>query len=451
MLLSVPVLFRQFVDDDLGCASYLIGDEETGEAVVVDPAFTIEQYLDEAERRRVRITRVLETHTHADHVSGHGRLALEHGLPVAVHPLGEPEFQFERVEDGAGIEVGAVLLRILHTPGHRPEHCCVSVTDRSRGDEPWLVLTGDSLLVGDAARPDLAVSARDGARDLFHSLQRLLELSDGVEMYPGHVAGSLCGAGMSSKPSSTIGFERRFNSALERVTEADFIAESAASRAPRPPNMDRIVGINRGPFVGRPDELTAVKGDGATVLDVRPAETFADGHVAGALNVPVGGPGFATKAAFVLTPDERIVLQGSSDEIGRAARGLRAVGFLELEGYLEDGARMTARLEPLGVAELEDLLSRDAIDVLDVREKNERDDGYIPGSRNIPYRLLRACSDDLESDRPVATICESGARAAVAASILAAEGIDARPVLDGGVPTWQARGNPIVEFRRCGR
>ena len=196
----------QLLNDDLGCAAYLVGCEEAQEAVVVDPHFAIETILAEAERLDVRIVRTLETHTHADHLSGHGRLALDHGIPVSIHEIAGVEYPHDPLRDGDELEVGAVVLRVIHTPGHRPEHCCLAVTDRSRGDEPWLVLTGDSLFVGDAARPDLAVGAVEGAEGLFHSLQRLLELSDGVEVFPGHVAGSLCGKAMCSKPSTTIGF-----------------------------------------------------------------------------------------------------------------------------------------------------------------------------------------------------------------------------------------------------
>jgi glyoxylase-like metal-dependent hydrolase (beta-lactamase superfamily II) len=250
------VLFRQFVDDDLGCASYLIGDESSGEAVVIDPAYEVAQYLDAAEAEGVRIVRVLETHTHADHVSGHGRLALEHGIPVAIHAAAEPDYEFEALADGDEVKVGAVSIRVIHTPGHRPEHCAFAVSDRERADEPWLVLTGDSLFVGDAARPDLAVEAVEGARDLYRSLLRLMELPDGVEVHPGHVAGSLCGAGMSSKFSSTIGFERRFNPALSRGDEDEFVAESIRAGV-RPPNMDRIVELNRGPFVGAPNRSSS--------------------------------------------------------------------------------------------------------------------------------------------------------------------------------------------------
>ena len=445
------MLFRQFVDDDLGCASYLIGDESAGCAVVVDPAFAIEPYVDEAKRLGVRIERSLETHNHADHVSGHGRLALEHGAAVAIHPAAEPEYDHEPLEDGDEVEIGEVALRMLHTPGHRPEHCAFAVADRSRAEEPWLVLTGDSLLVGDAARPDLAVAAREGAQGLFHSLRRLLEFADGVEIYPGHVAGSLCGAAMSSKASSTIGFERRFNRALSESSEEEFVLESSGGRAPRPPNLDRIVALNRGPFLGRQPELELVAEAGeATVLDVRASEAFAAGHVRGALNIPVSGTSFATRAGFLLEPEEPVVLHAASpDEAARAARGLRAVGLLELRGYLEDPAA-TERLEPVELDELEALLAAGAVDLVDVREADERDDGYIAGSRHIPYRLLRSCADSLGNGRLVVTICETGARAAVAASVLVAAGIDARPVLHGGILGWQERGNETVGFRRCG-
>jgi hydroxyacylglutathione hydrolase len=441
------VLFRQFVDDDLGCASYLIGDTESGEALVVDPAFAIEPYLEEAARQRVRITRVLETHTHADHVSGHGRFALEQSATVLIHRAAEPEFVFEPLDDGMTIELGPVAVGVMHTPGHRPEHCCFTVTDRARGDDPWLVLTGDSLLVGDAARPDLAVAAQEGAEGMFHSLRRLAELSDGVEIYPGHVAGSLCGAGVSSKPSSTIGFERRFNSALRFSDVHDYVAEVVARKAPRPANMERIVQLNCGPFVAVQPPLERLDStERLTVLDVRSAHDFAAGHVEGALNVPVSGSSFATKAGFVLLPDEGIAIHaGDAAEAEHAARGLRSVGFLELAGYVIDPPT-PARLEPVELDELERLLEGGEVEVVDVRETDERDDGYIPGSRHIPYRLLREVSNDLRGDRPIVTICSSGNRASIAASVLVAAGVEARPVLGAGVADW----NDTVAFRRCG-
>ncbi|OFW70966.1 MAG: hypothetical protein A2Y55_01495 [Actinobacteria bacterium RBG_16_68_12] len=443
------MIFTQFVDDALGCASYLVGDADSATAVVVDPAFAIEQYLKEAEQREVRIVRTLETHTHADHLSGHGRFALEHSVPVSVHSAAEAAYPHDPLENGDEIAVGHVVLRCIHTPGHRPEHCCFAVSDRSRGPDPWIVLTGDSLFVGDAARPDLAVEAREGAEGLFHSLRLLVELGDGVEVYPGHVAGSLCGKAMSSKASTTIGFERRFNPALAHDDVGLFIAESASISAPRPPNMERIVEMNRGPFVGAqpdPPELP-VPMEGVQVLDVRPVETFARGHFHGALNVPVSGTRFSTKAAFVLEPGPIAISAVDSDEAAQAIRSLRSVGLLEIVGYVLGGGSET--LELVSVDELDALLA-DGAELIDVREKDERDSGYIAGSRNIPYRLLALGEADLPRDRPIVTICETGPRAAIAASILAARGFDAHPVWNGGIDSWAAAGRPTVEFRRCG-
>jgi glyoxylase-like metal-dependent hydrolase (beta-lactamase superfamily II)/rhodanese-related sulfurtransferase len=444
------VIFSQILDDDLGCASYLVGDEEAGVAVAVDPLYAVERLLEEAGRHDVRIVRVVETHTHADHLSGHGRLALDHGIPVNIHPAAEAEYPHDPLEDGQEVEAGRVVLRCIHTPGHRPEHCCLAVVDRGRADEPWLVLTGDSLFVGDAARPDLAVGASEGAEGLFHSLRRLLELPDGVEVFPGHVAGSLCGRSMSSKASTTIGFERRFNQMLALPDAASFVAESASIGAPRPPNMKRLVELNRGPFLGSPApvEELPLPPAGAQLLDARPAGDFMAGHHPGAVSVPVSGSGFATKAGFVLDAGRPVAVAArTAAEAERALRGLRSVAFLDFAGFVLGGGE--ERLEPISVDDLDDLL-REGAEVIDVREQDERDEGYIPGTRNIPYRLLAVCGADVPRDRPVVTVCESGARAVLAASVLAACGVDARPVSPGGITAWRAAGGSTVEFRRCG-
>ena len=443
------MIFTQFVDDALGCASYLVGDPGTGQAIVVDPAFAIEQYVEEAERRDVHIVRVVETHTHADHLSGHGRLALELDVPISIHPAAAAEYPHDAMEDGDEIALGEIVLRCIHTPGHRPEHCCIAVSDLTRGADPWIVLTGDSLFVGDAARPDLAVEAREGAEGLFHSLRRLVELGDGVEVYPGHVAGSLCGKAMSSKASTTIGFERRFNPALAYDDVALFVAEATGVSAPRPPNMEHIVALNRGPLVPAQPDPSEIESppDGTRVLDVRSIEAFAAGHHDGALSVPVSGTRFATKAAFVLEDGPVVVVATDADEAADAIGGLRSVGKLDIVGYVVGGGPNT--LELLSVEQLDDVLERGA-ELIDVREKDERDTGYIAGSRNIPYRLLALGEADLPRDRPIVTICESGPRAAIAASILSARGFDAHPVVDGGIDSWAASGRPTVEFRRCG-
>jgi glyoxylase-like metal-dependent hydrolase (beta-lactamase superfamily II)/rhodanese-related sulfurtransferase len=420
------VLFRQLVDDDLGCASYLVGDPAAGVAVAVDPHYAIEPLLEAAEAAGVRIVRVLETHTHADHVSGHGRLALEHGVPVSVHPLAEPEHPFDPLADGDRIRVGDVELRVLHTPGHRPEHCSFLVQED-------VVLTGDSLFVGDAARPDLAVEAEEGAEGLFHSLRRLAELPGSVAVFPGHVAGSLCGRSMSSEPSSTIGTERRTNPMLAFDALQPFVAASAAISAPRPPTVERCVALNRGPFLGAPAPLERLSDPGAAVvLDIRDPHAFAAGHVRGAVNVPVEGSSFATKAAFVLPAGPVVLHADSPAQAGLAARRLQAAGLVDQPaGYVVEPAGATERLEPVAVADVD----RAAATIVDVREPDEAAASPIPGALNVPYREVGRT----RLDGPVVTICESGARAAVAASVLVRNGVDARPVLDGGVPDYLSR------------
>ena len=237
------MLFRQFVDEDLGCGSYLVGD-----ATPARRSSSIRRSRSSSTSTRraaegVRIVRVLETHTHADHLSGHGRFALEHGVPVSIHPLaraGVPVRPARGRPDA--IRVGSVEIRVVHTPGHRPEHCAFVV-----GGE--LVLTGDSLFVGDAARPDLAIEAREGAADLFRSLRRLAELPDAIVVYPGHVSGSLCGTNMSDEHSTSIGREKADEPRAARATSATFVEESASLSTPRPPTTERCVALNRGPWV----------------------------------------------------------------------------------------------------------------------------------------------------------------------------------------------------------
>ena len=353
-----------------------------------------------AARHGVEIVRVVETHTHADHLSGHGRLALELGIPISIHPAAEAEYAHDALTDGLELELGQVVLRAVHTPGHRPEHTCLTVTDRSRADEPWLVLTGDSLFVGDTARPDLAVGAKEGAEGLFHSLRRLLELPDGVEVFPGHVAGSLCGKAMSSKASSTIGFERRFNHALQIDDEIAFVAEAASVAAPKPPNMARLVELNRGPLVGAPRAGGRAPGRSGRRDGARrpPRVRLRRGpHRAARSTCPSRARRSRRRPASCSTPTTSIVVQAATgDEAERAIRGLQAVGFLDLQGYvLGDGPE---RIEPVELDDLDALL-RDGAELIDVRERDERDNGYIAGSRNIPYRLL-PLSRRRGADRP---------------------------------------------------
>ena len=255
------------------------------------------------------------------------------------------------------------------------------------------MITGDSLLIGDAARPDLASEAVEGATGLYGSLQRLLQLPDGVELFPGHVAGSLCGAGMSSKASSTIGFERRFNHALN-VNEAEFVQERTNSSTPRPPNMDNIVALNRGPFLAaQPPLEPSTRRRRRRSSTSGPHASSSGGHVTGAFNVSLSGSSLR-QGRFVLTADEPVAIYASSlERAEEAARGLRSVGLFELRGYLPqaDASESSTRSRSTSSSHS----SRRAVEVLDVREKSERDEGYIDGTRHLPYRIVRACLDDL--------------------------------------------------------
>jgi glyoxylase-like metal-dependent hydrolase (beta-lactamase superfamily II)/rhodanese-related sulfurtransferase len=431
------MLFRQFVDDDLGCGSYLVGDPDAGEAVVIDPAFAIEPYLAAARDAGVRIVRVLETHTHADHLSGHGRFALEHGVPVSIHPLAQPEYAYDAIADGDTIEVGAVEIVVRHTPGHRPEHCAFVV-----GGE--LVLTGDSMFVGEAARPDLAIEARAGAADLWHSLRRLAELPDATVVYPGHVSGSLCGTNMSEEHSTTIGREKQWNRGL-REDEGTFVDESASLTTPRPPTTERCVELNRGPWVAARPPLEKLENEGdATVIDARPIEDFAAGHVAGAISVALDGGSFATRAAFVLGVDEPVVVHArNASDAAEAARLLWAVGLFETVGYVADVADVAAPATTATVT-----VPEPDAQVLDVREPSEREEAQLPGAVEVPYRELRSATPaGLDPARPVYTICASGPRATLAASLLAREGFDARPTFGGGVADLVRERARLVESR----
>ena len=240
------MLFRQFLHEDLSCASYLIAD--SGKAAVVDPKWEIGEYLALARKLGVEIAHVLETHNHADHLSGHGRLAAATGATIHAPAKAGAEYPHEPIEDGALLRVGKASIEAVATPGHRPEHTAYLLRDESRADEPWSVLTGDSLFVGDLARPDLAVEPEEGARELFHSLRRLFELADHVEVWPGHIGGSLCGgSGTSEKPQSTIGFERRHNRFLGIEDQQAFVDALTSELAPQPPNFERILELNRDP------------------------------------------------------------------------------------------------------------------------------------------------------------------------------------------------------------
>ena len=454
------MLFRQLIHDDLGCASYLIGDDQAGVAAVVDPRLAVEEYLALARYAGVRIEHVLETHTHADHVSGHGRLAEATGATVHVHELAGAEFEHHAFADGWELALGTLRVRALHTPGHRPEHCAFVLTDSARADEPWAVLTGDSLFVGDLARPDLAVERSEGARGIFQSVhERLLELPDSCEIWPAHLGGSMCGGpGMDLKTSSTIGFERRHNALLAEADEDSFVVRLLAGLGPQPPNFQAIVARNRGPVAPprvelsrlTPRQLQERADAGALLVDVRTELQFDDAHVPGALCLTVLRAGFGTRLAWLAAPGVEVVVIGRDDHDAlRAVELAAAVGVEDVAGFLSGGMtswreerRPVQDVARLTVPGLHARRQKDpALQVLDVRERSEWAEQRIPGSIHVPYHDLGEAPPELDLQGPVAVICASGQRSAVAASLLQRLGArDVLHVVDGGVGTWARAG-----------
>jgi rhodanese-related sulfurtransferase/glyoxylase-like metal-dependent hydrolase (beta-lactamase superfamily II) len=449
------VVFRQIVHDDLGCASYLIGDEHAGVAAVVDPKLEIEEYLGLARYVGVSIEHVLETHNHADHVSGHGRLAVATGATIHVHRSAEVDYEHEPFDDGFELSLGSLRVRAIHTPGHRPEHTSFALVDTARGTEPWAVLTGDSLFVGDIARPDLAVDKEDGARAIFHSLhEKLLALPAGTEVWPAHLGGSLCGGpGMDMKISSTVGYEAAHNPLLHEDDEGRFVERAIAKLAPQPPNFKAIVSINRGPLDRRtieavpltPRQVQQDIDDGTLIVDVRTAEQFDDAHIQGSVAITILQAGFGSKLAWIADRDRDIVVVGRDDDDARRAIQLgAAVGLRNFGGYLSGGMTAwrqdklrTRRIERLRVDEARERRETADLQVLDVREESEWDAGHIAGSLHRPYHDLRTLPEAVDPERPVAAICASGQRAATAASLLERHGArHVAHVVDGGVGTW---------------
>jgi hydroxyacylglutathione hydrolase len=450
------MVFRQIVHDDLGCASYLIGDEHAGVAAVVDPKLEIDEYLALARYVGVSIDHVLESHNHADHVSGHGRLAAATGARIHVHRDAEVDYEHEPFDDGWELDLGSLLVRAIHTPGHRPEHTAFALVDNARGPEPWAVLTGDTLFVGDIARPDLAVEKEEGAREIFRSLhEKLLALPPETEVWPGHLGGSLCGGpGMDMKVSSTIGYEAAHNALLQELDVARFVERAIGSLAPQPPNFEAIVQINRGPLDRRsieavpltPRQVQQGQDDGHLLVDVRTAEQFDDAHILGAVAITILQAGFGSKLAWVADRDRDIIVVGRDDDDARRAIQLgAAVGLRNFGGFLAGGMtswrqdkRPTRRIERLRIDETHERRAADpGLQLLDVRETSEWQDGHVAGSLHRPYHDIHALPDDVDPERPVAAMCASGQRAATAASLLERHGArEVIHVVDGGTGTW---------------
>jgi hydroxyacylglutathione hydrolase len=473
------MFLRRFYDDGLAQASYLVGCSATGEALVIDPNRDIAQYVETARREGLRVTHVTETHIHADFVSGSRELAAASGGQLLLSGEGGAEWQYAfAAEDGATLlhdgdtfRVGNVRVQVMHAPGHTPEHLCFVITDTAGADRPMGVFTGDFIFVGAVGRPDLLERAvhqsgtmEAGARQLFASLRRFKdELPDWVQLWPGHGAGSACGKSLGAVPSSTLGYEKLFNHGLAETDEEAFVRDILAGQPEPPMYFAEMKRMNReGPRVlgalsappRMPDaELTAAVGGDGIVVDARPAAEYARRHLAGTLSVPLG-KSFPTWAGSVLPFGRDLYLlapAGAGDEaMAAAARDLAMIGLDRVAGWFAASALEAAlagggdagALPDVQPEELEDVLSAGA-ELVDVRNSSEFEAGHLPGAVNLPLGRLAERMDELPRGRTLVIHCQSGARAGVAAGLLASRGFGDVRHLAGDYAGWTKAGRPV--------
>ena len=465
------MLFRRLYNDRLAQAAYLIACQRSGQAIVIDPLNDPEPYLAAARQDGVRITMVTETHLHADFVSGATALAKAAGAELLLSGAGSGTAGYDRsafpqarwLRDGDQIDLGEVRLRTLHVPGHTPEHIVFLVTDRAAADSPIGLVSGDFLFVGDVGRPDLleravgvSGSMTGAARDLHASLQRLATLPDHLQIWPGHGAGSACGKALGAVPQSTLGYERITNWALQPQSEMAFVNHVLEGQPDPPAYFARMKRINA---TGAPaaatvqmssdTDLRASLDRDAVAVDVRPAASFAHGHLKGALNVPLG-KSFLGWAGSVIPPERDVVVIATPelrDAAVSAGRELQLIGLGPVLGVLT-----TDRLPSLDVGEVTvPAIAATSLGpvagggrlILDVRNRSEWDAGHVPGATNIPLTELSSRVEELRAhgDRPIAVHCQGGSRSAVAASVLQAAGFTDVSNVEGGFAAWARAGN----------
>jgi hydroxyacylglutathione hydrolase len=476
------MLFLRLYENEIAQASYLIGCQQTGEAIIVDPSRDVARYIRAAEDERVRITHVIETHIHADFLSGSRDLARRADAKLLLSGEGRGEWQYgflaeaTAVRDGDRFDVGRVRLDVLHTPGHTPEHIALLVTDSLTASEPMGVLSGDAVFVGDVGRPDLLVktrrangSARESAspddslaemaaaaRELFRTVQRFRALPDHLQLWPGHGAGSACGKSLGAVPQSTIGYEKRFNWAFGIDDEASFVT-AVLEGQPEPPRyfarMKRLnrdgpppVGARPSPSALAPESFPVLQRGGVVVIDTRSPKTFAAGHLPGTLNVPLDAS-FVTRAGSLL-PDDAIVallVEGGARNAERAVRALALIGVDEIHGVLDEGA-LEWQSKNGGLATIEQISPRDAAagggaQIIDVRNASEWAEGHVPGALHMPLPELADRMAELP-EGPLVLHCQGGSRSVIATSLLLAAGRTDVANMEGGYTAWRREGLP---------
>jgi hydroxyacylglutathione hydrolase len=468
------LLHQRFIPG-LAIASYIVGDERTGEAAVIDPSRDIEDFIQYANDNDLDVRHILETHVHADFVVGSRELKARLEDQPTIHSSGlggtewTPPHADHVVRDAEEVQVGSLRLRAFHTPGHTPEHVSWALFDDTRSKEtPWVLFSGDFLFVGDVGRPDLLgeQARRELAHQLYQSLfERLPAIPDITEVFPNHGAGSLCGKAINSRRSSTIGYERQFNPALVQKSEEQWVADLMTDMPLAPPYFRRMKKVNReGPAILGSElpgqrrwtarEVYSRTCENCLIVDVRSKEAFAAAHIPGAINIPFG-PQLPTWAGWVLPYDRpTLIVVDNAAQMPNVTTHLIRVGFDDVQGYLQGGIDAWETrgypLSTLGTLSVQDLAKRLKADrkgwtVLDVRTEKEWNGGHIAGAIHIHGGQLQERFEDVPHDKPVAVVCGSGYRASIASSFLKREGYaDVSNVL-GGMAAWNAAELPVVK------
>jgi rhodanese-related sulfurtransferase len=442
----------------------MLGSE--GVAAIVDPQRDVDIYLEEARTQNLQIAYVIETHLHADFVSGHHELAKRTGAEVILGAKAGATFAHRAVTDGDEIRMGRAILRFLETPGHTDESICVLVTDLDRSPEPWAALTGDTLFIGEVGRPDLSPkhTAQELASLLYDSLHgKLLKLPDSVEVYPAHGAGSLCGRNISPERQSTIGKERAFNYALRPMSRDAFITLITADLPERPEYFGKDVELNRAgaPALAErkpvpalpPAEVARRQKEGAVVLDTRSAAQFGAGSIPDSIHIALSGQ-YATWAGMLVGLDQPVIIVAEEEErVEESAMRLARVGIENVVGFLSGGVLAWQQaglplneVPQISVLQLHEQLSADpqSLRVIDVRRQPEWEAGHIEQAVLIPLHRLRNDLDGLDRAKPVAVHCKSGYRSSIASSILKAAGFENVMNVTGGFDAWKAQELPVL-------
>ena len=467
------MLLKRFYDDGLAQASYLVGAETTGEALLIDPVRDLTPYLAAAGDEELRITHVTETHIHADFLSGARDLVRQTGARLLLSGEGGADWQYrfhasesaELLRDGDSFSIGEIKIEARHMPGHTPEHLVFFATDGAVADKPAGIFTGDFIFAGDVGRPDLLERAANvsgtmeqSARALFQSLRKMREFPDYLQLWPGHGAGSACGKSLGSMPSTTLGYERLFNWAFQISDEDEFVQRVLAGQPEPPRYFGRMKMLNRD---GPPPRQTAdlrrldvndvaakLKGHDATVVDTRSSARFAAGFIPGTINIPAGRS-FTTWAGSLLSPDRDTILIAESEAHARAlVRELSLIGLDCVPGWAgadaidawQSAGREIGRVRAVDANALAEL---DDVEIIDVRAESEWAGGRIPGSRHIFLGDLLDESENLPRDRMLVIACQGGSRSSIGASLLRARGFTNIINFTGGVAEWRKAGLPV--------